>query len=83
MMMNDEQFQALAQLLRLRGGASQEAGRLVMVEGLTGAEAALRCGVTPQSVSQVVAACRRGLALARKAVGNQAPAQCREDVSAS
>lgn len=62
------QFAALAELLRLRGGASQEAARLVLVDGLTPAEAARQAGTTPQAVSNVLASCRRGLDLARRAV---------------
>ena len=42
--MNAAQFEALAELLRMRGGASQEAARLVLVEGIAPAEAARRTG---------------------------------------
>lgn len=69
MAMNGEQFAALAELLRLRGGQSQEAARLVLVEGLTPAEAARRAGTTPQAVSNALASCRRGLALAKIVCG--------------
>mgnify|MGYP003594790097 CR=1 FL=1 len=64
------QFAALAELLRLRGGASQEAARLVLVEQLTPAEAARAAGCSPQAVSNVLASCRRGLELAQAAVGH-------------
>ncbi|WP_003294377.1 hypothetical protein [Stutzerimonas stutzeri] len=67
--MTGEQFGALAELLRLRGGASQEAARLVLVEGLAPAEAARQAGTTPQAVSNALASCRRGLELARVAAG--------------
>lgn len=67
--MTNEQFSALAELLRLRGSPSQEAARLVLVEGLAPAEAARQAGTTPQSTSNTLAACRKGLALAQKAVG--------------
>lgn len=66
--MNADQFTALAELLRLRGGASQEAARLVLVEGFAPAEAARQAGTTPQAVSNVLASCRRGLDLARRVV---------------
>lgn len=65
--MTEEQFMALAELLRMRGGASQEAARLVLVEGLSTTEAARKVGTSPQGVSNVLASCRRGLELARRA----------------
>ena len=65
--MTEDQFTALAELLRMRGGASQEAARLVLVEGLSTTEAARRVGTSPQGVSNVLASCRRGLDLARRA----------------
>lgn len=67
--MTSEQFQALAELLRLRGSASQEAARLVLVDGLSPSEAARQAGTTPQAVSNVLASCRRGLDLAKIAAG--------------
>lgn len=67
--MTDDQFSALAELLRLRGGVSQEAARLVLVEGLAPSEAARRAGTTPQAVSNALASCRRGLELAARACG--------------
>ena len=66
--LTDDQFTALAELLRLRGGASQEAARLVLVDGLAPAEAARRAGTSPQATSNALASCRRGLELARRAV---------------
>lgn len=65
--MTGDQFMALAELLRMRGGASQEAARLVLVEGLSTTEAARRVGTSPQGVSNVLASCRHGLELARRA----------------
>ena len=62
--MTPEQFAALAALLRLRGGASQEAARLVLVEGMPPSKAARQAGTTPQAVSNALASCRRGMALA-------------------
>jgi predicted DNA-binding protein (UPF0251 family) len=69
-LMTPDQFDALAELLRLRGGASQEAARLVLVDGLSPADAARQIEASPQAVSNVLASCRRGLALALRASGN-------------
>ena len=65
--MTIEQFAALAALLRLRGGSSQEAARLVLVEGVRPSKAARQAGTTQQAVSNVLASCRRGMALAAQA----------------
>lgn len=62
------QFEALAALLRMRNGASQNAARLVLVEGFSTTEAAKMVGTSPQAVSNVLASCRKGIDLARKAV---------------
>lgn len=70
--MTEEQFMALAELLRMRGGASQEAARLVLVEGLSTTAAARKVGTSPQGVSNVLASCRRGLELARRATQGSA-----------
>lgn len=67
--MTPEQFAALAQLLRLRGGPAQEAARLVLVDGLRPSEAAERTGSALQNVSSAVSRMRRGLELARIAAG--------------
>lgn len=68
-MMTNEQFDALAELLRLRGGASQEAARLVLVNGLDRATAAQRAGVTADALRKCLKRCEEGLALARIACG--------------
>jgi len=67
--MTTAQFQALAELLRLRGGPATDAARLVLVDGLTVTEAAQRAGVSSSGVSNALARCRRGMELARRAVG--------------
>lgn len=67
--MTCEQFNALAQLLRLRAGPAREAARLVLVDGHRPAEAARLAGCTPQAASNTLSRCRRGLALAQAAVG--------------
>ncbi|MDH1341528.1 hypothetical protein [Ectopseudomonas oleovorans] len=69
--MNAAQFEALAELLRMRGGASQEAARLVLVEGIAPAEAARRTGIKPQAVNNVLNSCQRGIELAGKVANNQ------------
>jgi len=66
MSLTDDQFDALAELLRLRGGASQEAARLALVDGLSTTEAARQVGLSSQAVSKVLASCRRGLELAQR-----------------
>ena len=68
-MMSPAQFAALAELLRLRGGASEEAARLVLVDGLAPAEAARQTGASPQAVSNAVTRCRRGMELVAIAYG--------------
>ena len=70
-MMRPESFDALAQLLRLRQGPAKEAARLVLVDGYRPAAAARQTGCTPQSASNTLARCRKGLALARVAVGKK------------
>ena len=63
--MTDHQFDALAQLMRLRDSASREALRLVLVEGLTHSAAAERTGAPRPSVTRQVGSARRTIALAR------------------
>lgn len=67
--MTIEQFQALAELLRMRDGASKTAASMVLVEGLAPAEAARRAGTTPQAVNSALRSCERGVTLARTAAG--------------
>lgn len=64
-----QQFDALAQLLRLRGGPSQEVARLVLVEGLSIPEASKKTGVDPRLAHRAVKNARAGVALARVASG--------------
>lgn len=71
--MTAEQFDALAVLLRLRGGQSQEAARLVLVEGLSPAAASRERGISPQAVSNALAACRSGIELAKRVAGVTSP----------
>lgn len=67
--MTSTQFDALAQLLRLRAGPQQAAARLVLVDGLAPADAARLAGVSPSALGNTLRACSRGLTLARLACG--------------
>ena len=71
--LTDEKFNALAALLRLRDSPSRAAARLVLVDELTPAEAARAAGTTPQAVSNALASCRRGIALAQIVAGTSTP----------
>lgn len=68
--MTADQFAALAQLMAMRHGPSQDAARLVLVDGLSSSDAARQCGITPQGVSNAVVRARQVLELARAAVGD-------------
>jgi len=61
--MKSERFSALARLIRMRGGAAQDASRLVLVRGMRSSDAARATGITPQSVCNAVARVRRADAL--------------------
>ena len=63
--MTNDQFEALAKLISLRGGQSQEAARRVLVGG-----EAPDLGVTPQAVTNVVRRCKSALELVRTAAGH-------------
>ncbi len=67
--MTPTQFDALAELLRLRGGPATDAARLMLVYGLTAIQAAERAGVSRTAASNAAARCRRGLELARVVAG--------------
>ena len=67
--MTHDQFQALAQLLRLRQGPQREAARLVLVDGLRPADAARAAGCSASALGNTLRACRTGLELARLAIG--------------
>lgn len=61
--MTDAQFQALAQLLRLRAGPVQEAVRLHLVQGLGVPDAARSAGADYQLALKAVYRVNTGLAL--------------------
>lgn len=67
--MNSDQFQALAQLLRLRQGPQREAARLVLVDGVRQADAARMAGCSASALGNTLRTCRAGLELARLAAG--------------
>lgn len=68
--MTPTQFGALSRLLRLSpGSTSRELARLVLVDGLTQAEAATRLGATQQAAYNAVQRVREGHDLARRVVG--------------
>ena len=52
--MTPDQFDALSSLIRMRGGPSQEAARLVLVEGMRPCDAARKVGLSPQGVNDAV-----------------------------
>ena len=68
--MTNDQFEALAKLISLRGGQSQEAARRVMVGGEAPGAVAADLGVTPQAVTNVVRRCKSALELVRTAAGH-------------
>jgi DNA-directed RNA polymerase specialized sigma24 family protein len=57
--MTSEQFDALAVLMGQPDSKSAAAARLVLVEGLSSAEAARRVGITTQGANQAVQRCWR------------------------
>lgn len=66
--MTNAQFAALAELLHLRAGPAQEVARLVLVDGLSQADAAERLGMSRQSAHQAVKRAQRGMELAMRVV---------------
>ena len=67
--MTNDQFNALAQLLRLRGGTAQEVARLVLVDGLSVSDASARTGLELRAAYYAVERAKHGLELARNAIG--------------
>lgn len=65
--MTADQFAALSELLRLRAGPAQVVARMVLVEGISTAEAARSVGLEYKAAHQAVKRAERGLALARAA----------------
>lgn len=68
MKLTPSSFNALAQLIRLRSGPASLAAGLVLTEDMRPADAARVVDCAPQSVHNTLAACRRGVDLARQVV---------------
>ena len=62
--MNNPQFQALAQLLRLREGPAKECARLALVEQIPTPEAARATNMQYRAAAAAVQRVRQGLELA-------------------
>lgn len=69
--MSDDQFTALARLLRLKNGPAQEGARAVLTAGDTPAVAAKRLGISPNRIHNTLRACREGEKLARIVAGGK------------
>lgn len=67
--MNADQFDALAELLRLRPGPAQVVARMVLVEGVKTPDAAREVGLEYIAAHQAVKRVKRGLELDRRAAG--------------
>lgn len=63
--MTPEQFDALAQMMRLRASPSREALRMVLCDGITQSAAAEQAGIPRPNVTRQVSSARRMIALAR------------------
>lgn len=68
--MTNEQFDALAELMRLRQSPSREALRLVLVEGVTHAAAAGKADIPRPNVTRQVSSAKRVIALINQFHGN-------------
>lgn len=66
--MTNDQFDLLARLMRLRAGAAREVVRLVLVDGLTAAEAARRAGMPYRQACAAAQRAREWLESARRVV---------------
>jgi molybdenum-dependent DNA-binding transcriptional regulator ModE len=63
--MTNDQFSALAELLRLRAGPAQIVARMVLVDGISTADAARTVGLEYKAAHQAVKRAQRGFELAR------------------
>jgi predicted DNA-binding protein (UPF0251 family) len=52
--MKPERFTAIARLIRMRGGRSQDAARLVLVEGMRPVDVSQTIGISQQGVCNAV-----------------------------
>lgn len=67
--MTADQFDALAELLRLRPGTTHDAVRLHLVQGLSVPEAARSAGAEYRTTWQSVQRAQAGMELVRRAAG--------------
>lgn len=67
--MTSDQFAALTALRGLGDSKTNQALRLVLVDGLSQSEAAVRCGVGRATVSNAAKAAARAVELARVVAG--------------
>ena len=70
--MTPAQFAAISTLIRLRKSRSRASAYFVLVDGIQQVHAAVRCGLPPQNVNQIVQSVRRAMALAEIATGRRA-----------
>jgi transposase len=68
--MTAEQFECLAQLLRLRSGPAKTAAALHLVQGLPTPQAAKQAGCSYPAAYNATKRAKQGLDLARKACGH-------------
>jgi hypothetical protein len=64
--MNSAQFEALAKLLRLRSGATTDAVRMHLVDGMSVPDSARLAGVNYQLALKAVYRAKSGMALAKE-----------------
>lgn len=67
--MTNAQFDALAKLMRMRGGSAQETARLVIVDGLSVPDACRKTGLDPRLAHRAVKNARACLELSKLACG--------------
>ena len=69
--MKADQFDALAELMRLQNKRSRAAARLVLVDGCKQIEASRATGLSRSGVSSILARLFKGMELARRAAGTE------------
>lgn len=67
--MTPDQFSALASIIRMRVGPSQEAARLVLVEGMRPCDAARKVGLSPQGVNDAARRVKNAASVLKKVCG--------------
>jgi len=69
--MTPERFAAITRLIRMRRGRSQEAARLVLIDGLRPIDAARKTRLSPQAVCNAVTRVRRADTIISQSSSNQ------------